>query len=66
MILHQIEAYVIADYLMSAATRLRIHDPSIYAEARIVLSRYPYTPDVSAALDFLDAIERSREQDEAA
>ena len=55
---HKIEAYIVLDYLLTAATRLRIHDPLIFNETRAILARYPDMPDKSAALAFIDALER--------
>ena len=53
-------AYVIADYLFTAATRLRIHGAGIYDETREVIARYPDTPEAEAALDFVQAMEAAQ------
>jgi len=59
------EAYVIADYLMSAAIRLRITDGGIFEATRRALERYGESADVTSALAFLDAIERSTQEQAA-
>ena len=51
------DAYVIADYLLTAATRLQIAKGSILAETREVLVRYSDGPEKDAALAFLEALE---------
>ena len=55
------DAYVIADYLLTAATRLVISDPSLIGAVRAVLAGYGDTPEVDAARAFLDALERAQE-----
>lgn len=54
------DAYVIADYLMTAATRLVIRDPAIFIEVRKVLDAFPDdAPETEAALAFLRIMEAS-------
>ena len=55
------DAYVIADYLLTAGFRLQTQKPAILQATREILEFYPKGPETIAALAFLDAIERERE-----
>lgn len=52
-----IEAYVIADYLMTAGVRLRITDRAVLEATRRALQRYPDSLETEAALAFLQVLE---------
>jgi len=58
------EAYVIADYLMTAATRLQITDPATYDQTREVLARYGDSPEARASLAFLTILQRLTQADD--
>jgi hypothetical protein len=64
--LKNIEAYVIADYLMTAATRLQITDPATYDATRRALAAYGNSPEARAALAFLDTLQLLTEDEGAA
>jgi hypothetical protein len=64
MINHSAEAYVIADYLLTAAIRLRICPREVWDNVREHITQLPTDQtDVQAALAFLDMMESGTEDE---
>lgn len=61
---HSAEAYVIADYLLTAAIRLRICPREVWDNVRENITHLPTDQtDVKAALAFLDMMERDTDDE---